>query len=116
MGFRGVFAALALAAGPAAGAAPARSEPPEPLVITQLPDPEPTFMSVSADESGAMRARESDQSPALDQAMLDFGRAIGQATRIQEQAIEARCKSGEPSGGNLVDRLTWAENCRYQRY
>lgn len=116
MAFTRVLAALALSAGPLAGAAPARSEPPEPLVITQLPDPEPTSMSVGAEKRGAMRAHDGDENPALDQAILDFGRAIGQATRVQEEAIEARCKSGEPSGGNLVDRLSWAANCRYQRY
>ena len=116
MGFRRAFAGLALSAALAGGAASVRSSPPEPLVVTKLPDPDPDYTATSAAKRGAMGGPDEQEDAPLDPSMQDFGRAIGQATQLQEQAIEARCKAGQPSGGNSLDRLTWAANCMYQRY
>ena len=116
MGFSRVFAGLAFSAALAGGEAPARSSPAEPLVVTQLPDPDPHYIASSSAKRKAMRVPDDEEDPVLDRSMQDFGQAIGQATQLQEQAIEARCKEGEPSGGNSLDRLTWAANCMYQRH
>lgn len=113
MEFRAIIASVMMGA-VVLGPAPASSATREPLIITPLPDPDPDFIPEKTPASTELR--EASESPNLDQAMQDFGRAIGQAALIQQQAIEARCRAGEPAGGSAADRFTWAASCRYQRH
>lgn len=115
MGFEGIIAGLLLGAA-VPDAAPAASGLREPLIITPLPDPDPNFAPPRASASMKTGLGEATESPTLDQAMQDFGRAIGQAALIEQQAIEARCRSGAPAGASAADRFAWAANCHYQRY
>lgn len=98
------------------GAAPAIAASPEPLIVTQLADPDPNYVPPRDVMRGTRRSADrADDNPTLDEAMQDFGRAIGQAALLQQQAIEARCRSAQavPAGG--TDRMAWEANCRYQR-
>ena len=99
------------------GAAPAIAASPEPLIVTQLADPDPNYVPPPDGTHGTRRSSDLvDDNVTLDQAMQDFGRAIGQAAMLQQQAIEARCRSAEavPAGG--AGRMAWEANCRYQRH
>lgn len=98
------------------GAGPAVSASREPLIVTKLADPDPNFVPQKASADLETGAGGASDGPALDQAMQDFGRAIGQAVRIEQQATEARCRSGEPAGASEADRFAWAASCRYQRH
>ena len=106
-------ACLALLVGGTAVAAP----PPEPLIVTRLADPDPNFVPpVDGPRSRlAATADEDLQDPALDRAMEDFGRAIGQAALVQRQAIEARCKSNDATHASASERFAWQAACNYVR-
>jgi hypothetical protein len=98
------------------GAAGARSASHEPLVVTQLADPDPNYVPPRLPKLDETRASDDlDDKPTLDQAMQDFGRAIGQAALLQQRAIDARCRS-EAAPADRADRLAWEANCRYQRH
>jgi hypothetical protein len=95
----------------AAQAAPA----PEPLVVTSLADPDPNYVPPAESKSRGKRSRAEEPQPVLDEAMLAFGRAIGQAALAQRQVMQARCSAGPPSDASDVDRLAWEASCRYSR-
>jgi hypothetical protein len=98
-------------------AASAAAAPPEPLIVTQLADPDPNYVPPHEPKLNTIRASDQlDQGSSLDQSMQEFGRAIGQAAMLQQQAIEARCRSGAPSGSSTADRFAWEASCRYQRH
>ena len=88
------------------GAAGQAVAAPEPLIVTKLPDPELTVVAAS---SGTRRG------PVVDTAVLDFSRAIDQQLAIQQQQIEARCRSSEAAAASAGKRWAWAAACRYQR-
>ena len=92
------------------GSVPAAAEPREPLVITRLPDPEPDFASPSRERGGR-----DEETVKLDEAMQNFSLAIGQATRLEQQAVAQRCRSGVPGQTKASDRFAWEARCRYQR-
>ena len=116
MGFGRIRASLALCLSLLLGGAPATAAgPSESLIVTQLADPDPNY--VAPDESGSRaRSRKQHAMPALDAAMQEFGRAIGQATLLQQQAIEQRCRTAAPVAESVTDRFAWAASCRYARH
>lgn len=85
-----------------AGAVPATAEPPEPLVVTHLSDPDPNF-----------GGRRGDDDVAVDAAVADFGRALGQGLLEQQQLIDRRCKA---TAATTADRMAWEAACRYARH
>jgi hypothetical protein len=89
---------------------------PEPLIVTQLADPDPGYVRPSAEPRGGTRPLPADIDRTLDTAIQDFGRAIGEAAAIQRRAIEARCQSGEANAASAADRFAWAASCRYSRH
>ena len=93
----------------AAQAAPA----PEPLVVTSLADPDPNYVPPAESKSRGKRSRAEEPQPVLDEAMLAFGRAIGQAALAQRQVMQARCSAGAPSDASAVERLAWEASCQY---
>lgn len=100
------------------GAVPAHAGPKEPLVVTQMSDPDPYFVP-SAPEPGQGRkgsAGEAYDNARVEEAMQTFGRAIGQAAMIEQQQIEAKCRQGVPVGATPEQRFTWAASCRYSRH
>jgi hypothetical protein len=109
-GCRAIGASLLLCA-VATQAAPA----PEPLVVTRLADPDPNYVPPAEPKSRGKRSRADEAQPVLDEAMLAFGRAIGQAALAQRQVMQARCSAGPPSGASDVERLAWEASCRYSR-
>jgi len=115
MGFMRIIAGAALALAPVgAPAADAVGIPaPEPLVVTQLADPDPNYRPPLAE--GSERNSRDRKMPALDAAMQDFGRAIGEAALLQQRAIEAKCGSGAPVPADGAARWAWEANCRYDR-
>ncbi|MFL6726457.1 MAG: hypothetical protein ACJ8FS_08080 [Sphingomicrobium sp.] len=98
------------------GAVPVAAAPPEPLIVTQLPDPDPGYVARPEPKLQVTQSRGDPDENSIDTAMQTFGRAIGQAALLEEQAIEVRCRSAEPSGGSAVARFAWEANCRYQRH
>jgi hypothetical protein len=106
----GFLMAIALAA-PAALPAAA----PEPLIVTQLPDPDPYY--VPPPQHGSRTPDLStDLDPMLDLAIQDFSRALGEAAAAERRAVEARCQSGDARAANGTDRFAWAASCRYSRH
>jgi hypothetical protein len=98
------------------GAASATAAPPEPLIVTQLPDPDPNYAAPPGSRRDRTRASgDMDQSPTLDEAIQDFGRAIGQAVRLEQQAIEQKCRSVAAARARSADVLAWQASCRYAR-
>lgn len=102
--------ALLLGAAPMAEAAPA-----EPLVVTELADPDPNYVPPPTEQHSGKRSASNDAAPVLDAAMQDFGRAIGQAALLQRQSIQAKCNSSAPIPAGGAERWAWEANCRYER-
>jgi hypothetical protein len=96
--------------------APVIAGPAEPLIVTQLHDPDPGYVPPASErKSGKRLANNESESSAIDAAMQEFGRAIGQAAMAQQQSIEARCKSDTAAADRPSDRFAWAAACQYQR-
>lgn len=106
---------IAVAATCAALAVAANAAPPEPVMTTRLPDPDPTFVPPRAEHASHARRR-SGEEDRLDLAMEEFGRAIGQAALIEKQQMAARCQAGESANATAEQRFAWAAACRYQRH
>jgi hypothetical protein len=105
--------ALLCAGGPLQSAQPQR----EPLVVTELSDPEPVPPVSPRPKLTLTRLAGADQGElAVDRAIEDLGRALNDALAAQQQATEARCRSGQPEGSSSVDRFDWAAHCRYRRH
>jgi hypothetical protein len=101
----------------ALGAVPCGAAPPsEQLVVTQLADPDPNYVPPPAESKSRSKALQTHESPTLDQAMQDFGRAIGQAAMLEQRQVDARCKSIDLSKIPVEQRYLWEANCRYQRH
>lgn len=96
------------------GVSPALAGPAEPLVVERLSDPDPYYVPPRAERRSAEIA-DRDATSALDQAMQDFGRAIGQAAMLERQALQSRCGSGAPVSATPADRMAWEASCRYSR-
>ena len=88
---------------------------PEPLVVTRLADPDPNYLPPAEPKSRGKRSSAEEPQPVLDEVMLAFGRAIGQAALAQRQVMQARCGAGAPSDASAVERLAWEASCRYSR-
>lgn len=97
------------------GGQPATAAPLEPLIVTQLSDPDPSFVPPALQPKHGRRFAETDDSPTLDAAMQDFGRALGQAALLQQQAVEQRCRATDAASATGQDRLAWEAACRYVR-
>ena len=117
MGFERNVALVCAGVASLIGAAPAVCAPKEPLIVTQLRDPDPYFVPQPADgkEVSAKAPYANDENARIDEAMADFGRAIGQAAMVEQQQIEARCRSGLPETATSEQRFAWAASCRYTR-
>ena len=100
------------------GAAPAFADPKEPLIVTQMADPDPYYVPPAPDgkHRQASASADADESVRIEEAMQDFGRAIGQAAMVEQQQIEARCRSGHPESATPEQRFAWAARCRYSRH
>ena len=79
---------------------------PEPLIITKLPE----------QELLVTRSAAAEQRRSVDDAMHRFGQAIGHAIEVQQQAIEAACKSAERPKPGTPAAYDWRARCSYQRY
>lgn len=90
---------------------------PEPSVILRLPDHAANFVPLP--EPSLARDTASDQlygNPPPEQALQEFGVAIGQAVQAQQQVIEATCRSLQGSAASASARWAWQANCSYQRH
>jgi hypothetical protein len=109
--FIGVAFGLALLA----GAAGASAAPPEPLLVTRLPDPDPNYVPPLEPKLGGRRD-DADQNPTIEEAMQDFGRAVGQAGLAIREKVEARCREKIPADLSAEQRFAWEARCSYRRY
>lgn len=87
----------------AAGAA----SPGEPLVVTNLGNPELLVITQGAPAG--------TEDPALGGAMRGFASAINEAAAADQESIAARCKSIVRVPANGAFRDAWEANCRYLR-
>jgi hypothetical protein len=85
----------------------ATAEPTEPLKVTQLGDSEAKLLTT-------VSANIADSSTADD--IGNFGRAVAEAVRDQQQSIEDRCRSKARGSGKVAARWAWEASCRYRRY
>lgn len=116
MGFERRLACGMLSAALALSAAPvdARSAK-EPLIITPLPDAEQGFVRTGEAKLVVTRSAASEETPSIDDAMASFGRAIGQAIGVEQQAIQAACKSAEAPESGTPAAYEWRARCSYVR-
>jgi hypothetical protein len=99
------------------GGSVACAAPPEPLIVTRLPDPDPNYIAPPPDPQGSdRRTDDADDSQSIDQAMQTFGRAMGQATLLVREKAAARCQDRIPADASAEQRYAWEASCRYQRY
>ena len=87
-------------------AAPCAAAPREPLIVTPLGEPKLTLTKLGGAD---------DQESALDEAVANLARAMGQAAAADQQATQARCRSTRPPPASAADRYAWAATCRYTR-
>ena len=87
-------------------AAVSAAEPAEPLTVTRLPDAE-KLMLVSA---------ASDNVGQPDGDTGEFSRAVSEAVRAQQQAIQANCRTAPTKNSSVAVRWAWEAHCRYKRY
>jgi hypothetical protein len=87
-------------------AAASTAEPAEPLTVTKLGDPESKLLISSASDNIGVPQGDTDE----------FGRAISEAVRTQQQSIEARCQVTNRTTGPIAARWAWEARCRYRRY
>jgi len=76
----------------------------EPLVVTELPDP--NLVPLAGSE------RTSTQSP--DDAARRFSLAVAQAIQSEQRSIEQACRSRTTQNG--AARFDWQANCLYRRH
>ncbi|HZU50240.1 MAG TPA: hypothetical protein VE968_00040 [Sphingomicrobium sp.] len=107
-----IVAALPLAVAPAQAAAK------EPLIVTRMADPDPNFVPSSDDSlrRKTHKTEAADENSRIDEAMMNFGRAIGQAALIEQRQIETKCRQGPGESSTPEQRFDWAATCRYTRH
>jgi len=77
---------------------------PDPLVVTQLPDPDPGYVPPPPEKKARHAARKADEdSPTLEQAFENLGRVAGQVAELEEQ------RKGEPGEGPTKARFDPSE-------
>jgi hypothetical protein len=113
MGFRLAIARAATCVALSVAGTAVIAAPPEPLLATRLPDPDPNFVPLRAESK---RGSSPDEQAPLDDAMQEFGRAIGQAALLEQRQIAARCQAGEPASATAEQRFAWAAACSYSRH
>jgi hypothetical protein len=108
-------------------ALPAAAASKEPLVVTTLPDPDPNFVPPPVDKHPLRMAQleSDDASASIDDAMREFGQAIGQASLAQQQALQERCRAKDEQSAASTDdtpapaddqtRMAWEAACKYLR-
>jgi hypothetical protein len=89
----------------------------EPSTVLRLPDRAASFVPLPEPNLASDTA--SDQlygNPSPEQALQEFGRAIGQAVQAQQQVIEAKCRSAQAAAASTTARWAWQANCGYHRH
>jgi hypothetical protein len=100
--FRTSALATALLLGASGAVAAAR----EPLIVTELRDPNLIPL--------AGTGRSVEQS--LDDATRRFSLAIAQAIESDQRMMDRACRAGAPEAANHAARFDWQANCLYHRH
>ena len=79
----------------------------EPLSITTFREGEAALQPVGIRDEAPRQA-------AFD--IEAFSRAVSEAIRVQQQSIEAKCRSADRHAGTIAARWAWEASCRYPRY
>lgn len=117
MGFERNLARIASGAAMLLVAVQAPAAPVEPLVVTRLADPDPDFaLREPGSKNASAQAAQTAADDRIEDAMQTFGRAIGQAAMIEQQQIEARCRSGAPVNATREQLFAYEASCRYSRH
>lgn len=111
--FRAAFSAVLMLSPATLAAAPA----PEPLIITKNADPDSGFVAAPEANLTVVRTRAGgSDAPTLEEAMETFGRAVGQAIRVEQQAMEAACRSTPRPKAGSSEVYAWQSRCNYNRH
>lgn len=102
---------------------------PEPLVVSQLPDPDPSYVPPPPERTTAPKSRSnSEDHPTLDGAFENLGRITGQLAKMGQQyrrsspmmqqagtehsqAVADICKSLDNARSRGVDVSAWDKDC-----
>ena len=117
MGFERKIGRIVVGLALLAAGAEALAAPPEPTMVLRLPDHAANFVPLP--EPNLAPDTASDQlygNPSPDEALQEFGRAVGQAVQAQQQLIEATCRAPQAPTASASARWAWQANCRYQRH
>jgi hypothetical protein len=117
MGFKRIAVWACASIASTIGATPALAASKEPLIVTTLPDPDHYLLTSAVEpRQGWLKAGDgNNEGDGIDKAIQAFGRAIGQAAMVDQQQVEARCRSGQPESATPEQRFAWAASCRYTR-
>jgi hypothetical protein len=88
-----------------ASAARGAAEPAEPLTVTRLGDSESKLLVATA--SGNIGNPHGAD---------NFSKAVSEAVRLQQQEIQAQCRSAKRGSGTVALRWAWEARCDYRRY
>jgi hypothetical protein len=84
---------IVVAAAAAAGAIPALAAGGEPLVVTQLADPDPNFVAPPEPKRKPQAKAAKPAKQTLADAMEMVGSAVGQAAKLREEQISAQIRA-----------------------
>jgi len=104
MGFKREIGRAAFGFALLTGTSTGFADPPEPLVVTRLPEAEVREVALTDPE-----ATEADRQA------QQFAQAIRQAAASEQQAEAVKCRSSDPVPAAGAERLAWEANCRYRR-
>jgi hypothetical protein len=101
------------------GAYPAWATPGEPLVVTQLSDPDPDFVPPPEPKRTPHRNAKPSADPSLEEAMEIVGQATGNAARMAKersdhalQDIDQQvCNTLKAARGSGIDHSDWERSC-----
>ena len=87
--------------------APVLAAPPEPLVISQLSDPDPNYVPPKPEpaKKGRRAHHHADEDSSIDQTMKKLGMVIGQAAQIERQRQAASGEQIEAEKRQMMEQL-----------
>jgi hypothetical protein len=87
--------------------APAFAAPAEPLVVSQLSDPDPNYVPPKPEprKKGRRANQQADDGSSLDQAMQNLGMVIGQAAQIERRREGATPEQLEAEKHEVMKRI-----------
>lgn len=115
MGFERTILSAAVSAAlvPAASAHAAGAK--EPLIITKASNGDAIVFASNEGAKMSFARAEPDETSLIDQAISNFGRAVSDALRADQDATQAACKLSTPPKAGTPVAWEWGARCTYVR-